>query len=73
VDLSLFSGTDVEENSGEDSDSSEDGMKAIRDDLERQKQVSPPSSPMQNKYLTGFMRSPDKQQAPPLLCQIMRS
>ncbi len=35
VDLSLFSETDVEDNSGEDSASSEDGMKAIRDDLER--------------------------------------
>ncbi len=42
VDLSLFSGTDAEENSEDDSDSSEDGVKAIRDDLERQNQVSPP-------------------------------
>ncbi len=63
VDLSLFSGTDVEDDAGEDSASSEDGMNAIRKDLERQKQVSPPSSPKENRYLTGFMRSPDKQQA----------
>ncbi len=34
VDRSLLSGTDVEGNSGEDSDSSEDGMTAIRDDLD---------------------------------------
>jgi hypothetical protein len=64
VDLSLFSGTDVKDDAGEDSASSEDGMNAIRKDLERQKQVSPPSSPMENKkYLSGFMKSPDKQQA----------
>ncbi len=35
-------------------------MIAIRDDLERQNQVSPPSSPIQNKYLSGFMKSPEK-------------
>jgi hypothetical protein len=34
VDISLLSGTDVEGNIGEDSDSSEDGMEAMRDNLE---------------------------------------
>ncbi len=61
VDLSSLSGTDDEENSGEDSDFSDDGMKAIADDLERQKKVSFPSSPKENRYLAGFMKSPDKQ------------
>jgi hypothetical protein len=63
VDLSILSGIDVEDDAGEDSASSEDGMNAIRKDLERQKQVSPPTSPKENRYLTGFMRSSDKQQA----------
>ncbi len=61
VDLSFLSGTDGEERSGEESDSSEEGMKAITDDLARQKQVSPPSSPKENRYLAGFMKSLDKQ------------
>ncbi len=63
VDLSFISGTDVEENSGEDSDSSEDQTKAIRNDLERQKQVTPSTSPLQNKYFAGFMKSSGKQQS----------
>ncbi len=37
VDLSSLSETHDEKNSGEKSDSSEGGMKAIADDLERQK------------------------------------
>jgi hypothetical protein len=41
VDISLSSETDKGD-SGEDSDSSEDGMQTIRDDLLRQRQVSPP-------------------------------
>ena len=60
VDISLFSDTGDEDSSGEDSDSSEDGMQAIRNDLLRQKQVSSPTSPLQNKFLAGFMKSPDK-------------
>ena len=44
VDISLSSETDDQNNSGEDSDSSEDGMQVIRDDLLRQDQVSPPHS-----------------------------
>ena len=42
VDISLSSETDDEGGSGEDSDSSEDGLQVIRDDLLRQGQVSPP-------------------------------
>jgi hypothetical protein len=61
VDLSSLSETDDEEDSGEDTDSSDDGMKVIADDLERQKKVSPPSSPKENRYLVGFMKSSDKQ------------
>ncbi len=45
VNISLSSETDNKDNSGEDSDSSEDGVQGIRDDLMRQKQVFPPSSP----------------------------
>jgi hypothetical protein len=63
VDLSLHSGTDAEENNGEDSDASENNTKALRDDLERRNQVTPPSSPLQNKYLTGLMKSPEKRLA----------
>jgi hypothetical protein len=37
-------------------------MQAIRNDLLRQEQVSPPSSPGQNLFLTGFMKSPPKLQ-----------
>jgi hypothetical protein len=62
VDVSLSSDTDSEDGSGEDADSSEDGMQAIRNDLLRQKQVSPSTSPKENEYLTGFMRSPAKPQ-----------
>ncbi len=53
VDLSLLSGTDVEENSGEDSDSSEDGMKVIRDDLERQNQVRSSASALKAESRAG--------------------
>jgi hypothetical protein len=62
VDVSLLSESDSEDSSGEDADSSEDGMQAIRNDLLRQKQVSPSTSPKENEYLTGFMRSPAKPQ-----------
>jgi hypothetical protein len=31
-------------------------MQAIRNDLLRQRQVSPSTSPLENKYLAGFMR-----------------
>jgi hypothetical protein len=41
VDVSLLAESDSEDSSGEDSDPSEDGMQAIRNDLLRQKQVSP--------------------------------
>ncbi len=44
VDISLSSETDNKDDSGEDTDSSEDGIQAIRDDLSRQEQVSPPLS-----------------------------
>jgi hypothetical protein len=63
VGLSLLSGTDAEEDNGEDSDASDDNTKALRDDLERRNQVTPPSSPLQNKYLTGLMKSREKRQA----------
>jgi hypothetical protein len=62
VDISLSSETDGEDSSGEDSDSSLDGMQVMRNDLLRLKQVSPSTSPKENKYLTGFMRSPVKPQ-----------
>ena len=36
----------------------------MMEDLEKQwPKVSPPSSPKQNEFLTGLMKSPDKQQA----------
>jgi hypothetical protein len=60
--ISLSSETDDEGDSGEDSDSSHDGMQVISNDLLRQRQVSPPTSPLQNKFLAGFMKSPDKPQ-----------
>jgi hypothetical protein len=41
VDISLSSETDNKDDSGEDTDSSEDGMQAIRDDLSRQEQAHP--------------------------------
>ncbi len=44
VDISISSETDDKNDSGEDTDSSEDGMQAIRNDLLRSEQVSPPSS-----------------------------
>jgi hypothetical protein len=62
VDISLSSETDDKNYSGEDSDSTEEGMQAIRDDLLRQEQVSPPSSPNQNQFLAGLMKSPPKLQ-----------
>ncbi len=62
VDISLSSETDDKNNSGEDSDSSEEGMQVIRDDLLRQGQVSPPSSPKENRFLAGLMKSPPKLQ-----------
>jgi hypothetical protein len=62
VDISLSSETDNKDDSGEGTDSSEDGMQVIRDDLLRQEQVSPPSSPGQNLFLTGLMKSPSKLQ-----------
>jgi hypothetical protein len=64
VDISLSPETDSEDGSGEDSDSSEDGMQAIRNDLlrERQVSISISTSPLENKYLAGFMKSPDKPQ-----------
>ncbi len=62
VNISLSSETDGEDSSGEDSDSSLDGMQVIRNDLLRQKQVSPSTSPKENKYLAGFMKSPVKPQ-----------
>jgi hypothetical protein len=54
VDLSLLSGTDVKDDAGEDSASSDDGMKSIRNDLERQKQVSPPQLPHGEQVSGGF-------------------
>ena len=59
--ISLLDETDDKEDSAEDSNSSDDGMKAIREDLERQRKVSSPSSPKENRFLAGFMRSSDKQ------------
>jgi hypothetical protein len=37
-------------------------MQVIRKDLLRQRQVSPPSSPKENQFLTGLMKSPEKSQ-----------
>jgi hypothetical protein len=62
VDISFSSETDDQNNSGEDSDSSEDGRQVIRNDLLRQEQVSPPSSPKENRFLAGLMKSPPKLQ-----------
>ncbi len=62
MDISLSSETDDKNDSGEDSDSSEEGMQVIRDDLLRQGQVSPPSSPKENRFLAGLMKSPPKLQ-----------
>ncbi len=62
ADISFSSETDDKDNSGEDSDSSEDGMQVIRNDLLRQRQVSPPSSPKENQFLAGLMKSPAKLQ-----------
>jgi hypothetical protein len=55
VDFSPVSDTYSEDSDGEDSSSSEDGLQVIREDLLRQRQ--------ENKYLAGFMRSPDKPQS----------
>jgi hypothetical protein len=54
VDLSSLSETDDEEDSGEDSNSSDDGVKAIADDLVRQKQVSPPQLPQGEQISCWF-------------------
>ncbi len=63
MDISLSLETDSEDGRGEDSNFSEDGMQVIRNDPLKQRQVSPSSSPYsENKYLAGFMRSPDKTQ-----------
>ncbi len=62
VDFSPFSDTDSEDSDGESSTSSEDGRQVIRKDLLRQRQVPSSTSPLENKYLAGFMRSPDKPQ-----------
>ena len=37
-------------------------MRAIRDDLARQKQVNPPSSPKENRFLAGFMKPSQQHQ-----------
>ncbi len=63
VDLSLFSETDGEENGEDDSDASEDKTKALRKDVQRRNQVSPPSSPEQNEYLNHLMKLPEMRQA----------
>jgi hypothetical protein len=60
ISLSLESGS--EDSSGDDSDSSEDGMQGIRSDLERQKQVSPSTFSEENEYLTSFMKPTVKPQ-----------
>ena len=62
VDFSPVSDTYSEDSGQESSSSSEDGLEVIRKDLLRQKQVTSSSSPSENKYLAGFMRSPDKSQ-----------
>jgi hypothetical protein len=62
VDFSPFSDTGSEDSDGKSSTSSEDGMQVTRKDLLRQRQVPSSSSLLENKYLAGFMRSPDKPQ-----------
>jgi hypothetical protein len=62
VDLSLSSLSDSEDGSGEESDTAEDGLQDIGNDLLRQRQVSSPTSLKENEHLTGFMRSPAKPQ-----------
>jgi hypothetical protein len=62
--ISLLSDTDGEEGSVHDSVASEEVAANRMDDMEMQwPKVSPPSSPKQNEFLTGLMKSPDKQQA----------
>jgi hypothetical protein len=62
--ISLLSDTDGEEGSDHDLVASEEVAANMMDDLEmRWPKVSPPSSPKQNEFLTGLMKSPDKQQA----------
>ncbi len=51
VDLSLSSLSDSKNGSGEESDTSEDGVQDKGNNLLRQKQVSSPSSPKENEYL----------------------
>ena len=60
MDFSPVSDTYSEDSDQESSTSSEDGMQVIRQDLLRQRQAPSSSSAVENKYLTGFMRSPDK-------------
>ena len=62
VDLTSPSASNDEEDRGEDSDSSEDDMKAIRDDLAKQRQVSSPRSPKENRFLAGFIKPSEKHQ-----------
>jgi hypothetical protein len=60
VDYSPIPDTYSEDSGQESSTSSEDGLQAIRNDLERQRQRA--LSPKENKYLAGLKRSPDKPQ-----------
>ncbi len=69
VDISLSPETDSEDGRGEDSDTAEDGMQVTRNDPLKQRQVSPSSSPLEGRYLTGFMRSPDKTQPDAQACK----
>ena len=62
--ISLLSDTDGEEGSDHDSVASEEVAANMMNELEKQwPKVSPHSSPKQNEFLTGIMKSPDKQQA----------
>ncbi len=62
MNISLSPETDSEDGSGEDSDSAEDAIQVIKNDPLEQRQVSLSSSPLENRYLAGFIRSPDKTQ-----------
>jgi hypothetical protein len=62
VDFSPVSDTFSEDSDQESSTSSEDGMQVIRKDLLKQRQAPSASSSLENEYLAGFMRSPDKPQ-----------
>ena len=61
-DISLSQESGSDDSSGEDSDSSEDGMQGMRSDLESQKQVSPSTFSKENEYLTSFMKPSVKPQ-----------